>query len=184
MLSHAIILTKLDAPGVGDPPGLAVRGSCSWSRRSFFLPALSMGTVSPVVAKLAVDRLRQIKRTGTAIGQVYAWGMVGSILGTFLDRVRPHRRSGNQGRAAPAGHLLAFSATALGSVWHAAWAGIPLGLCVIAFVPVRLTSRQGTSWGIREEKGDPTTKEDADRLGRREQLLLHQGHQRTGRRGT
>ena len=50
----------------------------------FFLPALSMGTVSPVVAKLAVDRLRRFHRTGTAIGQVYAWGMVGSILGTFL----------------------------------------------------------------------------------------------------
>ena len=43
-----------------------------------------MGTVSPVVAKLAVDRLKRYKRTGTAIGQVYAWGMVGSILGTFL----------------------------------------------------------------------------------------------------
>src|SRR5271166_4467546 len=50
----------------------------------FFLPAVSMGTVSPVVAKLAVDRLKRYKRTGTAIGQVYAWGMVGSILGTLL----------------------------------------------------------------------------------------------------
>ena len=50
----------------------------------FFLPSVSMGTVSPVVAKLAVDRLKRFKRTGTAIGQVYAWGMVGSILGTFL----------------------------------------------------------------------------------------------------
>ena len=28
----------------------------------FFLPSLSMGTVSPVVAKLAVDRLRQSNR--------------------------------------------------------------------------------------------------------------------------
>ncbi len=53
----------------------------------FFLPSLSLGTVSPVVAKLAVDRLKSYKRTGTAIGQVYAWGMVGSILGTFLDRL-------------------------------------------------------------------------------------------------
>ena len=36
------------------------------------------------MAKLAVDRLKRYKRTGPAIGQVYAWGMVGSILGTFL----------------------------------------------------------------------------------------------------
>jgi hypothetical protein len=37
-----------------------------------------------VVAKLAVDRLKRFGRTGAAIGEVYAWGMVGSILGTFL----------------------------------------------------------------------------------------------------
>ena len=47
----------------------------------FFLPALAMGTVSPVVAKLAVERVRASKRTGTAIGQVYAWGMVGASPG-------------------------------------------------------------------------------------------------------
>ena len=35
----------------------------------FFLPALSMGTVSPVVAKLAVDRLRRFHRTGPRSGR-------------------------------------------------------------------------------------------------------------------
>src|SRR5262249_53735486 len=55
-----------------------------WTAVVFFVPSVSMGTISPVLAKLAVERLRQSKRTGTAIGQVYAWGMVGSILGTFL----------------------------------------------------------------------------------------------------
>ena len=69
--------------GAGSPADLAVPVLLVVTAM-FFLPSLSMGTVSPVVAKLAVDRLRRFKRTGTAIGQVYAWGMVGSILGTFL----------------------------------------------------------------------------------------------------
>lgn len=69
---------------------IVMKGYPWWSRvlivvsLVFFLPAVSLGTVSPVVAKLAVDRLRASKRTGRAIGQVYAWGMVGSILGTFI----------------------------------------------------------------------------------------------------
>ncbi len=101
----------------------------------FFLPSLSMGTVSPVVAKLAVDRLRQSKRTGTAIGQVYAWGMVGSILGTFLTGFVLIDVLGTKGVLLVLAAVLAFAATVLGSIWHAAWAGIPLGLCVIAFLP-------------------------------------------------
>jgi len=127
----------------------------------FFLPSVSMGTVSPVVAKLAVDRLRGQNRTGTAIGQVYAWGMVGSILGTFLTGFVLIDVVGTKGVLLVLGALLAFSATALGSVWHAAWAGIPLGLCIIAFIPTPWFEHQGLQWGIREEKGHPN-EEDAD----------------------
>lgn len=127
----------------------------------FFLPALAMGTVSPVVAKLAVERLRGSKRTGTAIGQVYAWGMVGSILGTFLTGFVLIDVLGSKGVLLILAAALAFAATSLGSVWHAAWAGIPLGLCVIAFAPGPWFERQGIQWGIREERGDPTTTDDA-----------------------
>ena len=44
-------------------------------------PAAAMGTVSPVVAALALSRSR---KTGTTVGNVYAWGTLGSIIGTFL----------------------------------------------------------------------------------------------------
>jgi len=44
-------------------------------------PATAMGTVSPVVAALALSRSR---RTGVTVGNVYAWGTLGSIIGTFL----------------------------------------------------------------------------------------------------
>jgi len=47
----------------------------------FLWPAALLGTVAPVVAKMALDQGRQ---TGRTVGNVYAWGTVGSIVGTFL----------------------------------------------------------------------------------------------------
>jgi hypothetical protein len=47
----------------------------------FFLPALALGTISPVVASVALDRSEY---TGSTVGNVYAWGAFGSIVGTFL----------------------------------------------------------------------------------------------------
>src|SRR5262245_2729300 len=47
----------------------------------FLVPATVLGMVGPVVAKIAVE---QARRTGSAIGDVYFWGAVGSIVGTFL----------------------------------------------------------------------------------------------------
>jgi spermidine synthase len=46
----------------------------------FFLPCVILGTVSPVVAKLAVQDLT---RTGSTVGKIYAAGAAGSIVGTF-----------------------------------------------------------------------------------------------------
>ena len=101
----------------------------------FFLPALSLGTVSPVVAKLAVDRRRRVQGTGTAIGQVYAWGMVGSILGTFLTGFVLIDFLGSKGVVLLLGTIMAPRGDLPGQLFHAVWAGIPLGLCVIAFTP-------------------------------------------------
>jgi hypothetical protein len=139
----------------------------------FLLPAMTLGTVSPVVAKLAVDRLKQFHRTGTAIGQVYAWGMVGSIIGTFLTGFVLIDVFGTKGVILLLGAIMALGATMLGSVWHAIWAGVPLGLCVLAFTPPAFVDAVGQrfypalkgasfkhigdNWGIREEEGDPTS---------------------------
>lgn len=46
----------------------------------FFIPSMILGAVSPVVAKLAV---RDLSRTGSTLGGIYAAGTVGSIVGTF-----------------------------------------------------------------------------------------------------
>ena len=47
----------------------------------FFVPATLMGTIGPVVGKLALSFGRSAGRT---LGGIYAWGVLGSIVGTFL----------------------------------------------------------------------------------------------------
>ena len=47
----------------------------------FVLPALALGATSPLVASMAIDRS---SKTGSTVGNVYAWGALGSIVGTFL----------------------------------------------------------------------------------------------------
>ena len=47
----------------------------------FVLPAVALGTLSPSLGKMAVERGR---RVGATLGGFYAWGTVGSIAGTFL----------------------------------------------------------------------------------------------------
>jgi predicted membrane-bound spermidine synthase len=46
----------------------------------FFLPSMLLGTITPVVVKLA---LQDLTKTGRTVGRIYAAGAAGSILGTF-----------------------------------------------------------------------------------------------------
>ena len=46
----------------------------------FLIPSTLLGTISPVVAKMALDRGLP---TGRTIGDIYAWSAAGSIAGTF-----------------------------------------------------------------------------------------------------
>jgi MFS family permease len=47
----------------------------------FLLPAFILGTISPVVAKLA---MKDLNKTGRTVGRIYASGTMGSIVGTFI----------------------------------------------------------------------------------------------------
>ncbi len=47
----------------------------------FILPSTLLGTISPVVAKIALDKGLP---TGRTVGDIYACGAAGSIIGTFL----------------------------------------------------------------------------------------------------
>jgi len=46
----------------------------------FMLPSTILGTISPVIAKMALDRGLA---TGKTVGSIYAWSAAGSIAGTF-----------------------------------------------------------------------------------------------------
>ena len=48
----------------------------------FFLPSTALGTVSPVMAKYALERS---SRVGNTVGSIYAVSAIGSIVGTFLS---------------------------------------------------------------------------------------------------
>src|SRR5579864_6676596 len=70
---------------VGGLPGL---DSLPWNLRTvvvvtldFLVPGTVLGMIGPVVAKMAVE---QARKSGSALGDVYFWGAVGSIGGTFL----------------------------------------------------------------------------------------------------
>jgi MFS family permease len=125
----------------------------------FFLPSVALGTVSPVVAKLGIERSRSRHNVGQTIGRIYAWGMVGSLLGTFLTGFYLIDLLGTKGMLLAISTLLALIATAYGSLWHALWNGIPLGLCVIAFVPLAakapLLQSRAEAWGLAEPRGNP-----------------------------
>lgn len=47
----------------------------------FLMPAIALGATSPLIASLALSRSN---RLGATVGNVYAWGACGSIVGTFL----------------------------------------------------------------------------------------------------
>ena len=64
----------------GFPLGLLVRAILLITVL-FFLPACALGTISPVMAKYALSQQTWVGRT---VGGIYAFGSLGSILGTFL----------------------------------------------------------------------------------------------------
>ena len=48
----------------------------------FFIPSCCLGCISPIVAKIAL--LEGKDEIGSTVGTLYAWGAIGSILGTLL----------------------------------------------------------------------------------------------------
>lgn len=62
--------------------------SATWAIRvfivvfaAFIIPSTALGTISPAVAKWALD---QGRATGRTVGTIYSWNTIGSILGTFM----------------------------------------------------------------------------------------------------
>lgn len=117
----------------------------------FCMPAALIGTIGPVVARMALGLGR---RTGRTLGSVYAWGVVGSIVGTFATGYLLIDLIGTAaiiwsvaGVLAAVGILyMPLSARAWG------WAGILLVACLLS----------NGSWGWTRELGERLALREAD----------------------
>jgi predicted membrane-bound spermidine synthase len=122
----------------------------------FVLPALALGTISPAAAKMAVERGDAI---GKSIGSVYAWGAVGSIVGTFLTGFWLISALGSKGVVLSVSLSLAMMTVVLGPlrVLAAFEAVVLAGLLIFSQLPPGPAGRAEDAFealGLRE---DPTS---------------------------
>ncbi|MFH0981953.1 MAG: fused MFS/spermidine synthase [Planctomycetota bacterium] len=96
---------------------------------AFLLPASMLGTMSPVVAKMA---LGMGHGTGRTLGTIYAWGAIGSIVGTFVAGFLLVAWMGTEGSILLIAGVLALVGVGYGYrswvpyAWSAAYAGAML----------------------------------------------------------
>lgn len=127
--SLMVLLALVIHPTLGS--GLSDLEFLPWSVRIvlvvtgiFFLPAVALGTISPVAAKMALAANEEAGRT---IGNVYAWGALGSITGTFLTGFWLIGLMGTINILATSAGMLGLIGLAMLGVGDRAKGGIPAG---------------------------------------------------------
>ncbi len=107
----------------------------------FFVPSVALGTISPVVAKMALE---QSERVGATIGNIYAWGQFGAIAGTFAAGYVLIAQLGCFAVLTLTAATLALVGTLLTSAGmvNALWAGAAVALCFLSLAPESL------SWAV------------------------------------
>jgi len=86
---------------------------------TFLLPATLMGTMSPVVAKMALTM--SVVGPGRTVGTIYAWGSIGSIFGTFAAGFWLVSRIGTEGSI-----FVVSGVLALAGLWYGRGSFLPL----------------------------------------------------------
>ena len=119
----------------------------------FLLPSVLLGTISPVVAKMALE---QGLPTGRTVGDIYAWGAAGSIAGTFATGYYLIAAMGTTAIIWTVGGVLLLLAI---SYWARfwvlyIWAAIFIALLVLGTVPAGWAKDAGAGMALRE-KADP-----------------------------
>ena len=119
----------------------------------FLLPATLLGMITPVTAKMALDVGWSKGRT---LGDVYAWGNVGSILGVFLAGFWVIAWIGTMGVIWLVAGVLAVMAVlyALRDWWSYSWAGVLACLTLTGLGPWGWANSVGTALSLREN-ADP-----------------------------
>jgi len=115
----------------------------------FMLPSTLLGTISPVVAKMALDRGLPSGRT---LGAIYAWGAIGSIAGTFaagyflIDAMGTTMIVWLVG-----GILLLMGILYCARLWlFCIWAAVFLFVMSMALLPTRWCRAGGAALALRE----------------------------------
>lgn len=128
----------------------------SWPKRiaahvtlTFLVPSVVLGTIGPVVAKMALLRSIHVGRT---VGSVYALGALGSIVGTFACGFLLIPNFGNHAVIQCLGGLLAGMAIVSGTrEWLPyGWGGAAIVLMAIGLAPWPWARTVGADWGMRE----------------------------------
>ena len=120
----------------------------------FFLPACALGTISPVVAKLALD---QGWSTGATVGNVYAWGTAGAIVGTFLTGFVLVETFGTRQIVAAVAFVLIGIGLGLAIWWRKSVVGMTvaavfmIALSVFAFADTSWAVDQGIALNLRQD---------------------------------
>jgi spermidine synthase len=120
----------------------------------FLVPSVLLGTISPVAATMA---LKTGLPTGRTIGDIYAWGTAGSIVGTFLAGFFLIATLGTVMIIwVIAGALLVMGIIYYARMWVLyIWAIIFVLLLTLGMAPYEKALEVGANWQLREEH-DPT----------------------------
>lgn len=131
----------------------------------FLVPSAILGMVSPVVAKMALDKGLS---TGKTVGNIYAWGAAGSIIGTFLAGFFLISAMGTIAIIWTVGAVL----LAMGIIYWLRcyifyiWAVIFSVLMLIGLAPGKWMQQKGSSFNLRTTTEEKIIYEDETRYCR------------------
>lgn len=133
----------------------------------FLLPSTVLGTISPLVAKMALQRGRPSGRT---VGDIYAWGAAGSIAGTFAAGYYLIAAMGTTSIVWVVGGFMMLMALLYGLKLRlgSRFAGTPLYVSALFFMsclamgvsPWQWTQKAGTKVGLRKPPDPAVIYED------------------------
>jgi tetratricopeptide (TPR) repeat protein len=116
----------------------------------FLIPSTLLGTISPVVAKMALDRGLP---TGRTVGDIYAWGAAGSIAGTFLAGFYLIAAMGTVAIVWAVSAVLLLMAILYWARLLALyfWTAVFIALMTVGMAPAQWAERTGSSLALREQ---------------------------------
>jgi len=125
----------------------------------FMLPSTLLGTISPVVAKMALDKGLP---TGRTVGDIYAFGAAGSIAGTFLAGFYLIAAMGTVAIIWSIGATLLLMAILYWTkLWVLyLWTVVFIALMTMGMAPLQWAKDTATSVALRETTDDTVIYED------------------------